>query len=119
MSLTDFFRINLPYGIKRNKRGEWFAFNREYMPLGWNSTVHKKSISDDNVYSDYPIYTSYKGITEAKLKKLAQSIDSMHLDENGKIKAVFFYNDGTNPQSNPAHWKDYLDKLKILSTFEV
>jgi hypothetical protein len=37
MPLTDFFRINLPYGLKRNDNDEWFCFNREYVPLGWNS----------------------------------------------------------------------------------
>jgi hypothetical protein len=38
MSLTDFFRKNLPYGIARNENGEWMAFNREYLPLGFNTT---------------------------------------------------------------------------------
>jgi hypothetical protein len=32
MALSDFFRINMPYGLKRNPSDEWFAFNREYMP---------------------------------------------------------------------------------------
>lgn len=31
MALTDFTRINLPYGIERNEKGEWTAFNREYL----------------------------------------------------------------------------------------
>lgn len=34
--LADFFRINMPYGMKQNKEGKWIIFNREYMPLGWN-----------------------------------------------------------------------------------
>jgi len=34
--LGNFFRINMPYGIIRNENGEWMAFNREYMPLGFN-----------------------------------------------------------------------------------
>lgn len=42
MALTDFFRINLPYGIKCNDKNEWATFNREYMPLGSNN----KSIDD-------------------------------------------------------------------------
>jgi hypothetical protein len=29
MSLTDFFRINLPYGMNKNENGEWICFNRE------------------------------------------------------------------------------------------
>ncbi len=35
MALSDFFRINLPYGMMRNESGEWFVFNREYAPLGF------------------------------------------------------------------------------------
>ena len=38
MGLFDFFRVNLPYGLKKNSKKEWIAFNREYMPLGWNTT---------------------------------------------------------------------------------
>ena len=34
MALSNFFKINLPYGIKRNENGQWTAFNREYKPLG-------------------------------------------------------------------------------------
>jgi hypothetical protein len=50
MALTDFFRINLPYGIQKNDVGEWSAFNREYKPLGWNT--------DEWVnYEDAPILT--------------------------------------------------------------
>jgi hypothetical protein len=36
--LTDFFRINLPYGMQKNEKGEWMFFNREYVPLGWNES---------------------------------------------------------------------------------
>ncbi len=39
--LSDFFRINLPYGISRTDDNEWFAFNREYLPLGWNDSDKK------------------------------------------------------------------------------
>lgn len=117
MALTDFFRINFPYGITRNKKGEWIAFNREYMPLGWNSTMHKRTISEDNVYSEFPIYTRYKGVTEAKLKKLAHEPEAIRLDDEGEIVRVFFYNDRTNPQSSPKHWDAYFEKVKILSSF--
>jgi len=48
MSLTDFFRINLPCGIKKSSSGEWFAFNRKYVPLGWNSTRNSESIYEQN-----------------------------------------------------------------------
>jgi len=57
MSLTDFFRINLPYGIHRNKNNEWSAFNREYLPLGWNNNEQGKSIMIESSFKDFPIHT--------------------------------------------------------------
>ena len=114
MGLSNFFRINMPYGLKRNKKGEWFAFNREYLPIGWNSLKHQKSIFLDNVYSDNPIYTKYTGLTEAKLRALGHDKDAVRLDPKEKIDQVFFYNDRTNPSSRPEYWNDYFEKLKIL-----
>lgn len=119
MALTDFFRINFPYGIKRNQNGEWFAFNREYMPLGWNSTGKKISAFDDKVHSEFPIHTKYKGVTELKLKKLAHAENAITLDGKGKINQVYLYDDRTNPKSNPEHWNKYFEKIKILSSFDI
>jgi hypothetical protein len=112
MALTDFFRINLPYGIQKNDTGEWAAFNREYKPLGWNKMM------DSVDFSQYPISTKYKSLTEAKLLKLASSEEAVRRNEKGKIVKVFFYNDGTNPASNPKYWKAYFDKIKILAKLE-
>ena len=112
MALTDFFRINLPYGIQKNESDEWSAFNREYVPLGWNTT-------DTVKFSDYPVFTKYKALTEAKLLKLSWSEGSIIKDEKGKITKIFFYNDGTNPASNPKYWEEYFDKIKLLAKLEV
>lgn len=122
MALGDFFRINMPYGIKRNDKGEWFAFNREYMPLGWNSSHYKKSIGNDDVYSDLPIHTKYKGLTESILVEIANSDkddSGVRKDEQGKINMVFFYKDATNPQTHPKYWDTYFEKIKILSALVV
>ena len=51
MALTDFFRINLPYGIVRDSKGRWSAFNREYLPLGWN----EREDSPVDINSDNPL----------------------------------------------------------------
>lgn len=116
--LTDFFRINLPYGIRRNSNNEWTCFNREYMPLGWN-TQERVSIHDENHFAHLPIYTSYKGLTEAKLEKLAIEPDAIRRDNDGKINMVFFYKDATNPQSSPQYWDAYFEKIKLLSKCEI
>lgn len=119
MALTDFFRINLPYGISKNLKGEWFVFNREYAPLGWNTTTGAKSIFDETGYNDYPVYTKYKGLTHNAILKVITDPDRIQRNDAGEIVRVFFYSDKTNPQSNPKYWNDYFDIIKAFSRFQV
>ena len=118
MALTDFFRINLPYGMKKNSKNEWYVFNREYVPLGWNSTDKHKSIFDENAYPDFPLYTKYKGLTENAILKIIKDADRIQRNDAGEIDRVFFYYDKTNPQSNPAYWNDYFEIIKAFSKFD-
>jgi hypothetical protein len=118
MSLSTFFAINLPYGIKRNENNEWFAFNREYVPLGWNEHS-STSIHIDNSFGENPIYTKYKGLTETKLLKIAGSENFVKRDSVGKINMVFLYDDATNPNYPNGNWENYFKKIKELSTLKV
>lgn len=116
--LCDFFRINMPYGMKRNENNEWIFFNREYMPLGYNTVIHP-SVNDTKAYDHLPLFTKYKGLTEAKLLKLAYEPEALRRDEAGKINQVFFYNDRTNPQNDPKYWDMYFEKIRLLSKCDV
>lgn len=117
--LSDFFRINLPYGICKNANGEWFAFNREYMPIGWNSTAHMQSKGSDDCYA-IPIYTRYYGLSEKKLLSIAGTdVSALQRNEAGEIEKVFLYNDRTNPKNSSECWNEYFDKIKLLSGLEV
>lgn len=112
----------MPYGIKRNDKNEWFVFNREYMPLGWNSSQYKDAIGDDDSYRENPIRTKYKGLTESILMRVAnrnKDDTGVRRDEEGKIHMVFFYSDATNPQTYPKYWDAYFEKIKILSALIV
>ena len=60
MALTDFFRINMPYGMEKTDNG-WFVFNREYLQLG---SVSIKQASKTTV--------KYKNLTDNKLNKLIE-----------------------------------------------
>jgi hypothetical protein len=115
--LNDFFRINLPYGIAKNKDGEWMAFNREYMPLGFNNQILKGNPGES--YLDLPIYTKYKRVSEKFLIKIAYSENGIQRNDKGEIIRVFLYNDKTNPcnQSTDKNelWSSYFEKLKNLS----
>ncbi|AWX44824.1 hypothetical protein HME9304_01829 [Flagellimonas maritima] len=109
MALNNFFKVNLPYGMMKNENSEWTCFNREYKPLSSNDSLIEVDQKDF-------IYTKYKGLTENVLRKLADTEDSLRI-ENGKIIKVFFYSDTTNPSnfSNTALYKSYFKKLEILS----
>jgi hypothetical protein len=119
--LSDFFRINLPYGIGCNKNGEWMAFNREYMPLGYNDMDLKRAGHPRDSFNELPIYTAYKKLTEKYLLSLAESEDYITRDENGKIITVYLYNDRTVPATTKDEdtlWKRYFEKLRKLSKLQ-
>ncbi len=110
MALSNFFNINLPYGIKRNEDGHWAAFNREYKPLGQNNPW--KTVSE----SDF-VYTNYGELSDKFLIDLADDPTSFQRDENKVIVKVFFYNDTTNPsnRSKEGLWEKYFEKLRLVS----
>ena len=119
--LSDFFRINLPYGIAKNEKDEWMAFNREYLPLGFNTTESKGLPGND--YLDLPIYTRYKAVSEKLLSELADSEDSIDRNESGEIIRIFLYKDATNPMNFTPQkqelWDRYFKKVARLSKLSV
>lgn len=112
MALNNFFRINLPYGIKRDLNGHWAAFNREYKPLG-NNDSFKHSTGEEF------IHTNYGKLSDRLLIDLADDATAVQTDENNEITKVFLYDDGTNPSNNLKNeielWDKYFKKLKLLS----
>ena len=117
--LDNFFRINLPYGIAKDADGKWMAFNREYLPLGFNDQSIKRLPGED--YHEYPIYTRFN-IPNRILEDLANDCIPDR-DENGEIIRIWFYNDGTNPtnitKGTKEAWDLYFSKIKKLSSLEV
>jgi hypothetical protein len=118
MALTDFFRINLPYGLKVKANNEWVVFNREYLPLSWNSKDFQESIYSEDFYINLPLRTKYKGLTENAILKIIKNPNGIKRDDSGKISMIFFYHDRTNPQSNPKYWNSYFAITKAFSKFE-
>lgn len=118
--LNNFFRINLPYGIAKNDNDEWMAFNREYMPLGYNDIDYKGHLGHS--FNETPIYTKYKMLTEKVLIEIAHSHDCVQRNDKGEINRVYFYDDASNPVNQSTDkkelWNQYFDKLKKLSKFE-
>lgn len=120
--LGNFFRINLPYGIAKNENGEWMAFNREYLPLGFID-LNLKGMPGKS-YLDLPVYASYKKVSEKLLLSLADNPEDIQRNENGEIIRVFFYKDSSNPVNvfgksrDEELWNRYFNKLKILSVLK-
>ena len=112
MALSDFLRINMPYGMRKNDRGEWMFFNREYTSLG-------NCVSDIiDCHSTY--YCSYIGITNKLLEELADG--KINTDENGEYTRLWFYDDSTNPYQDgkliPELWDKYVNKLRLLCSLD-
>jgi hypothetical protein len=119
--LNNFFAINLPYGIARTESGDWMAFNREYLPLGFCDESLKALPGYS--YTHLPVYIKYKNISEPELAKLAGSDSQILRNERGEIVRVILYDSASNPanqsEDNPKLWKRYFDKLKVLFKWEV
>ncbi|KOY85062.1 hypothetical protein AD998_01870 [bacterium 336/3] len=115
MALSDFFRINMPYGMKKNSKNEWFVFNREYMPLGWNSMEFKESIKEEYPYDKQPIYTKYEKLTDEFLKSIITNPKHIIFNEKGNIESIFFYSDVNNPSDEAKYWNEYFEKIKKIS----
>ena len=114
--LSDFFRINLPYGMIKNDNGEWMAFNREYKSLGFNTT--------DCDVNELPVYICYKGLTDRLIMNfVGHDKSAVKIDENGNVKSFWLYNDSTNPMNqgdkNNKYRDIYRNKLKRLATLNI
>jgi hypothetical protein len=120
MALNNFFKINLPYGIAKNMDGEWMAFNREYMPLGYSQRDHQFHIGENN---EAPIYSKYKGLTDNFLVQLGDTPKDIQRNDKGEIIKVFLYDDGSNPSNHKPSkkdlWERYFSKLEKLSKLNI
>jgi len=106
MPLGDFRSVFLPYCIKKMEDGHYIVLNREYKPIGFNSSKRVK-------YEDYPISSKIKGLNTKTIEKLAWN--GIMTDEG----FIFLYNDETIPTTSKANMKKYLDRLEILASYKV
>ena len=88
MDFSNFFYINLPYGLQRKKDGSWFAFNRYGLPLGC-SNINLQEPLGEEAYKDYPIASHYN-LTEGQLRELAGS-NAIEYDQVGMISRIYLY----------------------------
>lgn len=71
MALNNFFHINMPYGMWKNEKGEWFCFNREYAPLGFTKNELGSRYWDDRKKDfNTPSHTKYRDLSDKVIKKI-------------------------------------------------
>jgi hypothetical protein len=123
--LSDFFRINLPYGLARNENGEWMAFNREYKPLGFNTTetsIDARTLKGNS--RELPLFSLFFGLTNRFIQEITEYDESaVNRDEQGNIHCFWLYNDSTNPMNRPdkdnEYWSIYWKKLEKIARLNV
>lgn len=121
--LSDFFRVNLPYGLMKNKNNNWMAFNREYKPIGFNVKTEITSIID-NEENNHFFYSCYPLLFDSFIMELVDyDEDSIKRDRFGNIERFWLYNDQTNPmnqqEQDNEHWKIYWTKLELLAKLRI
>lgn len=98
---TDFREVYFPYCIEKQADGTWVVLNRQYKPVGFNTSefIH---------YKEFPVSSKLKGIGQVIMKKLSYS---------GEVEGdrVYLYNDGCVPTQSAANMNSYLKKLAILA----
>ena len=117
MNGLDFFTINMPSGMIRNKHNEWFVFNRDFLPLGWNSTDLHEPIDKDDVYKQVPVFTEYKDLTDGIIESAIGDQGEIVRDADGNLKKVYFYTERTDPHTHKQFWERYFDILLVLSRY--
>ncbi len=100
MAIENVRAVYFPYCIQKQEDGSWVLLNRNYKPVGFNT-------SDFIKYEDYPVAMKIKGIGPSILKKLS------YKDEESS-DMVYLYNDGSVPTSSASAMSAYLKKLEIL-----
>jgi hypothetical protein len=97
--------VQLPYVIKRLEDGRYVVLNREYKPLGFQTTALVN-------YADYPIASAFKGL-HAKVAAQLSHNGSEDLDE------IALYDDDCIPTDSGENMVAYVRRIALLATLEL
>jgi hypothetical protein len=113
----NFFFINMPYGMERDDKGQWFVFNRLRLPLGWNA--EHPDMDPVHGYYGVPVYAAYEGLTDEKIDAIAVNVS--RCAATGKILMFLLYDPVNSPlryDSGPEVWAAYFERLKKIARFK-
>ena len=100
MTTKNVRAIYFPYCVEKQDDNSWVFLNRNYKPVGFNT-------SDFIKYEDHPVSMKLTGIRLATLRKLS-------CDDEKPSNKVYLYNDGCIPTSSASAMSEYLKKIEIL-----
>lgn len=119
MSLNTFIDVNLPYGMEKTSEKEWIVFNRDRVPLGWNKTQRLSVQHNHELYSDIPIVTRYKTLTDEIITEIIHDESLIRRRKTtNEIYSFTFYDEKTTPLSSDQKWDSYIEKLRKIAKFE-
>lgn len=95
---------HFPYCVQRLKDGRYIVLNRDYKPLGIQS-------SERVVYETHPSAINIK-VTPATARKISWK-------ESDDIGVIHLYNDGCVPTSSAAHTAAYCKRLSVLMAIKI
>lgn len=119
--MTEFFRINMPYGMYRDENGRWMVFNREYLPLGYTEGTGVPS----GDFSHLPIWTKYRGgdLTKYIESFMAGEPHLIFRNEKSEINKFILYDNLSKPvlsgSMDSVEWVSYVNKLKMLNKLQI
>jgi len=90
----------IPYCIHQEADGKFVLVNRDYKPVGFNTS---KGIS----YKEYPIIYKLKGLTPDIAARIS------HKNDLG-LTSIYLYGDGSVPTDSKDNWEKYMERLKLL-----
>lgn len=105
MALFTVLHAVLPYCVQRQKSGKWLCLNREYKPVGFNTTGWI-------TYGEHPLEMEIPGLTEKVAKRIAY-------DNEFDGEQIFLYNDGCVPTHTAEDMNNYLARLAILAQLDI
>ncbi len=106
----DFRSVCLPYCIRKQEDGTFLVLNKNYKPLSF------RTVDDDYLNQDLPIYFKIKGLTEKKIQQIISIGEGACVQNEGKD--IFLYDSKTNPFYKEGR-ADYFKRLELLMELKI
>lgn len=99
--LTEKFRwVYLPYCLEKLSSGGYVVLNRDYKPIGFNSSAQLD-------YESYPVAVRFRRLTASTIRRLS-------CEGSDAPDKIYLYNGACVPTRSVGNMRAYLKRLSIL-----